>query len=186
MPLFGLYRYFFVVIPESADLFGNHIFNISLWRIPRLLYEQMTPWFDGILSKGTLEQAEAVWCISGTVALAIVVGIFLYTAAREQRYLSVLLLSCVISPISWLHYLTLLVPVMVVLLREAKENTIPLSLFVILYLIEILNYALLSGGGGYLSAPISSRFYPIFPLVTLGFLLHWLWKNERRLLSIDS
>lgn len=185
VPLSALPRYFFVVLPESSQLFGNHPSNISLWRVPRLLYEQMEPLLDGILSKGSLEQTEAVWCIGGTVALAIVVGIFLYRAAREQRYLSVLLLSCVISPISWLHYLTLLVPVMVALLREAKDKTTPLLLFVIFYLIEPLNSALLSGAGGYVSASLSPHFYPVLPLVTIALLLRWLWSHEHRLLSVD-
>ena len=186
VPLSALPRYFFVVLPESSQLFGNHPSNISLWRVPRLLYEQMEPLLDGILSKGSLEQTEAVWCISGTVALAIVVGIFLYRAAREQRYLSVLLLSCVISPISWVHYLTLLIPLMVALLREAKDKMTPLLLFVIFYLIEPLNSALLSGGDGYVSASLSPHLYPVLPLVTIALLLRWLWSHEHRLLSVDS
>ena len=168
----SIQSYFFEVLPHVSRIYGEHQYNISIWRVPNLLFpEAVSSEFPGVKVG-----------IMGLLAIAVFLAV--YRAARESRYVTLLALSCIISPISWVHYFSLLVPLLVVMAKESHNKALPLFLFGLFCCMDSVSRSVLTLVHD--DSVANLELYAGIPLLTHFMLMVWLWRNEKKLLVVTD
>jgi len=115
-------HYFSVVVPEQTQLFASYPLNVSLSGGVRSIFEPT--YFSSPLVRAPLVSDLSVWSLNGLVIGSICLFSYFY---RDQKFSADLFaLFCIamllVSPITWVHYCTLLLFPMAVLLHAAHSE----------------------------------------------------------------
>lgn len=112
-------HYFRVVVAEQAQLFAAYPLNVSLGAAVRSIFEPT--YFSAPFISAPLAGDLFVWALSGFIVGSIV--LFAYFHRAQELSADLFALFCIatllVSPITWVHYCTLLLFPMAVLLHDA-------------------------------------------------------------------
>jgi alpha-1,2-mannosyltransferase len=112
-------HYFRVVVAEQAQLFAAYPLNVSLGAAVRSIFEPT--YFSAPFISAPLAGDLFVWALSGSIVGSIV--LFAYFHRAQELSADLFALFCIatllVSPITWVHYCTLLLFPMAVLLHDA-------------------------------------------------------------------